>query len=420
MITTLKDFLADTNELEMFITGSAGTGKTTAIINIVKYLVTQRITFQVVSYTHQAKGVLLEKLPVLGTEYVTTLHSWLKKRPSVNSRATNVNSLLVSSQYGDPVPLQVLIVDEFSFVGQRDYFSIGDLQEDSLANKLKVIYVGDPKQLTPVKDIQIIYPHNPYWINLTTVWRTATSDLSITIDKFAEFIGLDKDIIPKIVDTKDLTIVRDDSEFIEIYKKDTQSKRLLTFTNFSVQEYNIAIQGHTTPEVGNVIYCHSFKKYYTITNIFATLDTIDELTVPSSPYIITDETKYNPFKILSSIRDIKYYELDNSIIVPAIFGTYNFKVFKDTIAHNLVNKNKKGLESKKEYHLYKTINDYLVELDYIHALTIHKSQGSEYANIYIDYDNVIMNCISNMDRLKLLYVGLSRAKQKIFLSSKML
>lgn len=69
-------FVQDTNELEAFLTGPAGTGKTTKLKYICEQLLQTDINFLVVAYTHKAKQVLQSKLPS-GTP-ISTLHSFLK------------------------------------------------------------------------------------------------------------------------------------------------------------------------------------------------------------------------------------------------------------------------------------------------------------------------------------------------------
>ena len=123
----IKHFLSDPEENEAFITGPAGSGKTTALIEVVKQLNDMGIKYRVVAYTHKAKDVLISKLPA-DTD-ISTLHSWLKKRPGINEKAKSLKALVTTMQFGQPVYIQLLIVDEFSFVGEKDYYSIGKLQD---------------------------------------------------------------------------------------------------------------------------------------------------------------------------------------------------------------------------------------------------------------------------------------------------
>ena len=90
---------------EMFITGGAGTGKTTRIADIVDKLLADKVAFQVVAYTNKARDVLRSKMPEVDEDSITTLHSWLKKRPTINSKARSINAITISHQYGEPQQL---------------------------------------------------------------------------------------------------------------------------------------------------------------------------------------------------------------------------------------------------------------------------------------------------------------------------
>ncbi|EFB5687901.1 hypothetical protein HGP87_001870, partial [Campylobacter jejuni] len=90
---------------------------------------------------------------------------------------------MTNKQYGRPDFLRLLIVDEFSFVSEKDYFSIGELQDElelmdlpefkeGKLRPLKVLYVGDLNQLSPVKGYSAIEPYGKFWKKLTKVYRT--------------------------------------------------------------------------------------------------------------------------------------------------------------------------------------------------------------------------------------------------------
>jgi hypothetical protein len=52
------------------------------------------------------------------------------------------------------------------------------------------------------------------------------------------------------------------------------------------------------------------------------------------------------------------------------------------------------------------------EIDYGYALTIHKSQGSTYDDVYIEYANILSNTREN-EKLKLLYTAITRSSNKL-------
>ncbi len=407
----MLNFLKQDEQLEAFITGQAGTGKTTSIAKVVEQLVEATITFQVVAYTNKARDVLRSKLS-LDDSLVTTLHSWLKKRPTINSKAKDSRLLTVSSQYGEPQPLQLLIVDEFSFIGEADYHSIGELQsvctncegfmpcECSNSNTLHVLYVGDPNQLNPVDSYQAVIPNGDYWTKLTKVYRHK-EDINIT--RLRDQLDNNDYSLPTFENTDMVTIV--DSLL------DVESDVILSFTNKMVQYYNFTLEGRDIPTIGSKVYIHTLKRYSTVIAVSSMCP--NKLLTPRG--VIDENTKYNPMRVINKIEGVKYVLLSDDVYVATIFGTSNYNTRAKAIGGKLVAKNKAKKSSKKEYHLYKTFSDYVVQMDFIHATTIHKSQGSEYPTISFDFSDLKANCINPSDIIRLSYVALSRAIKQIYI-----
>jgi len=407
----LLDNFLSSNELEMFVTGPAGSGKTTLLHKLVTRLVELNINFLVVAYTHKAKDVLIKKLPE-GTP-VRTLHSWLKKRPGINQKAKHMSSLMVNKQMGRPDPLQVLIVDEFSFVGEKDYFSIGELQDElelegTGAKPIKVIYSGDLNQLSPVNDVQVILPHKPFWIQLTEIHRTTTT-ISKPLSELVEMIEGRREPhylepTPHFIRGVDLL-----SKYLEDPEED---KAMFAYTNRAVQTYNALVQGYSEPKPGDSIYSTTLKETFRLSHIET--EYYGVCFTPNGP--IDSTTKYNPLGFLNSKEYIKFFVMDSGLVIPGIFGSYNNKVIRERLGKALVEANKKELESKHLYREYKTVNDFVSQLDFTHCATIHTSQGSEYKNVYIDSQDLAF-CRDTYEQMKLLYVGMSRAKEFIYLSN---
>jgi len=439
----ISKFLKQDQYLEAFLTGPAGSGKTTALHDIILELNSLNIYYKVVAYTHKAKDVLLQKLPKKTD--ISTLHSWLKKRPGINSKAKHLKALMTSNQRGKPEMLQLLIVDEFSFVGEKDYMSIGDLQDSTLLTSyfcelcgevdveemtcvdcrgsvtelvippLKVLYVGDLNQLSPVDGMAAVEPHEPFWEKLTTIYRS-TSDISIPLSKLVDMIEGNKPMA--YLEPTDSFLRGQDID--ELFKKDDENKVMLAFTNEAVQRHNIAIQGllyperdsHKEPQPGDLINVPTLKLklYLKQVNLQyeGSLQTING--------IISMATKYSPLQYMNKLKYIKFYEFTNGMTVAGIFGSYENKKIRGKLGNQLVNANKGGKDSKKFYREYKTINDFVATMDFDHCMTIHKSQGSEYENVYVDSAD-LAKCIDKNERMKLLYVAMSRSKNKIFLNN---
>jgi len=444
----IKEFL-ESDEPEAFITGPAGSGKTTDLKQTVITLNELGINYLVTAYTHKAKEVLESKLPE-GTP-IRTLHSWLKKRPGINSKAKHIKHIMTNHQQGKPEHLQLLIVDEFSFINEEDYMSIGELQdelnlttyhcmkcgteasedteleydgdvcgfcekcnanmlfEEVVIPPIKVLYVGDLNQLSPVKGWSAVSPHKPFWKELTVVHRNSTQLLK----------PLTK-LVRMIEGKEPISYLKPNEDFVrnlnidEHYKLLVSDKIMLAYTNKAVEEHNRKIQGRSIPIEGDIIYIPTLRCDKQLVKIHFKTNKLMQLTVPRG--LLTSESKYNPFKTLGELNYVKYYEFDDGTIVPGIFGSYQNKLIRDELGKSLVAKNKNNLDSIKEYKLYKCINDYVSIMDFNHCMTIHKSQGSEFDYVFIDSADLAI-CKDIQEQMKLLYVAISRARCSVYMNN---
>ena len=136
MITTFKQFLADDNAWDMYITGVAGTGKTTGLAELISYCHENDIPCITAAFTHKACGVLASKLPK--DSKIQTLHKFLKKRPTINTEATSHKHISQNAKFGSAEKTGILFVDEYSMVGEKDLM---DIRADQDSDKLYSVVV---------------------------------------------------------------------------------------------------------------------------------------------------------------------------------------------------------------------------------------------------------------------------------------
>ncbi|MGE4420551.1 MAG: AAA family ATPase [Sulfurimonas sp.] len=445
----IKEFLSQDKYLNAFITGPAGSGKTTKLAEVIEEIESLKINYLVVAYTHKAKEVLISKLP---TETpVKTLHSWLKKRPGINEKATNIKHLMTNHQKGRPETLELLIVDEFSFVGEKDYLSIRELQDDEemyicpycekqvpdstidivdnetvgfcfnhdfvkvkehvIKRNLHVLYVGDLNQLSPIDGPPAVNPHKPYWHELKTIYRNNSDGLQKPLNK----------LIRMMEGYEEQSYIEATTDFIRNvdidsgYKQNTDpDKIMLAFTNEAVQKHNAIQQGRANLMVGDIIWNNTFRREFEVISVSKHYQG-GPLVVPGEVGQINELTKYNPIKTLVNLDYITYITTEIGVI-PSIFGFYTNKTIRESLGSNLVNLNKLKKDSKEAYKIFKCVHDYVSVIDFNHCLTIHKSQGSEYNYVYIDTKD-LTKCLDINERMKLLYVAISRSKNKVFVNN---
>lgn len=135
-IADVRAWLADPQGKQVFrLFGYAGTGKTTLAKELASSV---KGAVLYATFTGKASLVLRKK----GCEDASTIHSLIYK-VDVNERTGEATFVL--NRESDLADAALLIVDEVSMVGE-------ELARDLLSFKRRVLVLGDPAQLPPVKD----------------------------------------------------------------------------------------------------------------------------------------------------------------------------------------------------------------------------------------------------------------------------
>lgn len=432
MLDTFKQFMADENAFDMFITGQAGTGKTTSLAQLLNYCEENSITSKVCAYTHKACGVIRSKVPK-GTD-VCTLHSFLKKRPGVNQQATLKEHLNVSSKHGmpDKVP-DVLWIDEYSTVGEKDFMDLGLVQDPDYEGKpkMKIVYLGDPNQLPPVNDQQAIKPNGKYQVTLTKIYRQEEgNELLEPLCQLVDFIN---GATPKPL-KESKNFIRN-ADIVKEYTLCKEDKVLLAYTNERVENLNVVIKGRADVTVGDGIYSPTLKEFYTYGE---ELIDVDYINLPFGD-ILGLKSKYKTLEHLLTIHN-HFALLDNpegeTEVYAVEFGHYQYKLKMDQLGLAATEANKEiedkhGMGGKtfasmnphdplsrkraKAWRDYLTYKECVVCIDFPFAMTVHKSQGSTFNTVFVDTENLSVCADRDYQTyLKLMYVAISRASNKVY------
>jgi ATP-dependent exoDNAse (exonuclease V) alpha subunit len=75
----------------------------------------------------------------------------------------------------------------------------------------------------------------------------------------------------------------------------------------------------------------------------------------------------------------------------------------------------KSAKANYQYSLVERIDSQWIDLRGAYASTVNKAQGSTFDRVFIDLDD-IRRCNSGDQIARMLYVGVSRAKQQVFLT----
>lgn len=431
LLTRFEQFLDDEEADTMYITGVAGTGKTTSLAELVEYCLDEDIDCIVSAYTHKACEVLKKKMPKEAT--IATLHSFLAKRPTINVNAHEVKHVDGNAQMKLPEETKVLFIDEFSMVGDRDYVSINDLQYTEDGDiKTKIVYIGDPNQLPPVKDIPVIIPKGDYWVKLDKIYRQA-GDNQLIDNLLAINNYINGEEAQELLQHDNL--IRG-VNIIKEYKKCLTDKIILAYTNAKVEELNAEIQGYYEPKPGDTVFTPTIR-------LRATLLAVDKNCtgcISITGKFLELGSKYKTLETLHEIEEVKYYTIANDKgqeqTIAAVFGHNQFLLVQQRLADNAVKLNKQianefDMDAKdwakdnwshplakargKAWGKYLAFKENVHCLDFNHALTVHKSQGSTYETVFIDTKDLGKCADKDYTMyLKLLYVAISRASSKVY------
>jgi len=431
-----SDFIADSEAWDMYITGAAGTGKTTSLAEYVQYCIDLGIPHIVCAYTHKACSILRSKLPAEAR--VQTLHSFLKKRPTINGDAVHRKHLESNTQTGAPdAEPKVMFLDEYSMIGESDFASIREHQDPDYegAPNLKVVWIGDSNQLPPVKDQPAIIPDGMYQMKLTKVYRQAADNpLMKPLRQLVSYI----DGVAKPAPLEANAKFHRGCNLVDTYHNlATNDAVLLCYTNKAVEYYNRQIANSSEPYPGDCLFSPTTKQHYTFNAWVEHPYQIDR----AFGEVLCLNSKYKTLEWLQTMSNIRfasvYNEEGEEQIFATIFGHYQAKLTREEYSQEAVATNK-AIEQEfpqykasawsrmnpkhklararsKAWRNFLAYDENVVVLDFPFAMTVHKSQGSTYDTVLVDTDDIALIAERDFNLyLKLLYVAISRASNEVY------
>ena len=387
------------NKISLLIAKS-GSGKTTLIKLIATILKYYKQSVRIATLSGKASARIEEATGYAGS----TIHRLLRYNPEIEG---------FEYTRDNPMPFDVIIIDECSFLGGELFYSL----VQAIRNGAKLILVGDDKQIPAigVSNIffDIINSHKFSTNVLTKIHRQAMKSGIITeADKIREgkqitrtgWTGVEvrgelQDFILDVYNDRcigNLKIMEYYKQFCSTLEDTHNTIVVLPMKNrgeVNTYEVNLAIQEKYNPWKGD-------KSEITIKK------NGKELTFRVGDRVINcvnnyRATIYNPDHY-NNLDFLNYdeQELEETELFNGFCGTViNIIDKKVVVQFDLIDKPiiLAGLE--------------IHNLDLGYAITVHKMQGSEIPNVImlIDYSSYIMNC------RELIYTGVTRAKKKCVL-----
>jgi exodeoxyribonuclease-5 len=431
-IDQIKIFLKDKTVPAFLLYGAAGTGKTSCLSEILNFIERIGMNYCLCAPTHKASLVLKKK-----TERdAITLHKLLSLSPLLDIFELDFNDLQFRIGKNKlEIPRNgVVICDEASMISDDLY--------DILASKCKdfnckLLLTGDFKQLQPVKSSELskTYKITPRY-ELTELYRQSTESGLIRtldtlrdspIDYFEESIGTAGSLL---VTSNIADFLKEAKAAIKtaISKSDILATKIFAFTNARVNAYNNVCHKMLTSE--------EYRKLEFLT-CCENLEFNDYRFYNSMDYVIVAEPKKVDINIPNFGKlpgwQLELYDRQENWASPiSILSKEISNDYLESLAYKIEETRLTAIELKKisrvksnkawqEY--FKLVGSFVSPVnmyfdnrlirkksfDYGYACTVHRSQGSDYNNIFVDMKDIGL-CKDDAIRRQLQYVALSRTR----------
>jgi ATP-dependent exoDNAse (exonuclease V) alpha subunit len=438
-LNKICDFLINKSEKSFTLMGYAGTGKSSLIKILLKWI-DQKFFFYdyaITAPTHRAKVIIEE----LSGEESKTLHSILNLRPDISIEKLDHRNIVFDNKTKKTpsMPRDLLIIDEGSMIQD----ALLKLIEDKTGlNNTQVLYIGDSAQLKPVKQLhlsKIFEIVNRY--ELTKVERQKNGnpigpilDFIRTADSHHEIkINHETNLNEK---NQGIEFFNNSSELFEQCLSDFQDivngknylqSRILCFKNDRVQLYNKLIRKRL-----------GFTKEIEKNDLIMGYSNVGDSFLNSCDYIIDCEPKLLVHTLEGDIK-VKGYDVSlvstnrKNFLSTLILSTENSQTDIDNVAEALEDlrilafyTSKDRLQKLKYIKQYYALKDsFISSFDLIHdgrvvkpksydsgfSHTVHRAQGGTYKNVVVDFKD-IESCYDIQLKNQLKYVALSRVKDK--------
>lgn len=426
------------------LVGSAGTGKTSIIKEYLEYLDDSDIPYVLAAPTHRAK-LVLESLT--GTDEAYTVHQLLSLAPDIAIFELDYRELLfkvADSFHNSTIPYKgVAIIDEASMIGD-DLFKL--LLEKCEEFKCKIVFVGDARQLRPVKSDTISKVFTlPNKVELTKIYRQkqdspVTDVLSVlrnkALNKFETSIGNEDAFIVNNT-TKDFLLNARPYLQKTVKDRNVLNCKILAYTNARVNAYN---------EIARKLVFDDISNPFNVNEILCGTDNFDyngDKFYNSLDYIVDSVEEH--FIMVPHIRvylkgwHLKLYDTvykgyldvfvttqnDNNSDMLTALGKIIEKIRIEALLAKQAGNRRVASRLWKQY--FEIINSFATTynlyfenrvikkktFDYGYAITVHRSQGTTLNTVFVDIGNISKANPEEIQQLQ--YVAISRTRGNAYI-----
>lgn len=370
--------------------GSAGVGKTTSLKELLnRYVKTNPFsTIGVCGPTHQAVKVLKNKIGINSDYVYGTVHSVLKLRLQRNSKGV----LKTVTTLGTPnaiSKLSLLVVDEGSQI-ETDLYDLIEL------TGLPVLYVGDSKQTFPVNEsMSKVFTEDLATFELTEIIRQKKDNPIIELSHNLDMLNTPSN---KGTETEGYIYTANEPKIVETLAEDDNAV-YIGWTNATVNRMNNSVRLHKYG-ANALDYCPNERVLF------------------SAPYLDYNNGDYITVRSIGEEQINVIVEGMNLVFdVNVINGNIvTLKKGNDENRYNLVLKKlyASAKRGKTPWNIYDEYANKFAKISYSYAITVHKSQGSEWETVIVNIRD-IKNNVTALERNALLYTAITRAKKLLIL-----
>lgn len=449
-----------TEAVQAVLEGPAGTGKTTLLIALVLEAALHEFRVAVTAPTHKAAQVLTNKLQFWQEKYPTllipdavTIHSFLRLKPK-KVTPKSPEGFVQSSRPPSFKHYDLIILDECSMVGE-ELFKYADATRNHFKGLL--LFTGDPFQLPPVNERRKSKTfESKLHIQLTEVLRHGGPilDLATKVRKF-QYIP---QIFPAQNEESEIKTFDSEVEILDDWLEELHDLHLsnpeavheydeivlLCWMNKNRRTFNklarARLFGKNAPPYQDGVVLIALKPIMSNksddilygNNASIRIESavhFNKMPIPTMPeyaydmwqlvtaenhtiYVIADHEREQWEKDIRALGKVIQKEVETTqAALDQGLAIRKNKSHPTGISHaDLTELRNRASDAKSRWPTeYFRLKEFFADVDYGYALTIHKSQGSTYSNVYVfpDYTK------SRNESVPLLYVALTRASKKV-------
>ncbi|MEO0541350.1 MAG: DEAD/DEAH box helicase [Cyanobacteria bacterium P01_A01_bin.105] len=404
-------FLQSQSKLYL-LTGYAGTGKTTLLQALLSRLRESGDERAVVltAFSNKATKVLRSMSDRWGHEVdCLTCCKLLGLKPVIDTSSGEQLFESVSDQFNQVPEYRLVIVDECSMIN-KEMWKLLVTAVSRLDISTQMIFVGDPAQLPPVNETEACcFKEIINTSALTEVIRYGGA-IGMIADDIRRHI--ERDVLPRYqsdtnTDFTEGVFVTDRRRWQQLliraftsdtYQQDPSSVRVLAYTNYRVKQLNQTIR--------TAIYGNNIEEYVVGERLIANHPCLDEegVLLQTSEECEVVETSTGEVDGLAVWKLTVYNEEERfrDLVVLQQQAMPEFKQRCEVYAQ------------ARDWETFWKFRQVYHDVNYAYSLTVHKSQGSTFQDVFVDVPNLMRNP-QTIERNQLVYVAFTRAAKRLFI-----